>query len=99
RPPCSSALLRSSLFGGGLFSRRFLGRSSSGFGLGGLGSGALFGAFLGLGTRLALLGVAARGAGQEPGAVEEALDAIGRLRAHFEPMLGAVGVEGDALLV
>jgi hypothetical protein len=57
----------------------------------------LFGALLGLLAGLALLRVIAGGTLLDAGGVEEAGDAIGRLRTDRQPMLGAIGVEHDAL--
>src|SRR5690606_30937463 len=55
------------------------------------------GAFLGLFAGDTLVGVVARGALLNACGVEEARDAVARLGADAQPMLGAVGVELDAL--
>src|SRR5690606_21439753 len=76
-----------------LLGGRFLGRSLGGFlGLGGLG-GALLGTLLGLVARLALLRVVLRRALLDPRGIEEAGDAVGRLRADADPVARTVLVE------
>src|SRR3546814_6888675 len=79
----------------------FLGRSVGGgvcsfLGFGSLGSPG-FGAFHRLFTRLRLVRVVACGALHDAGGVEEAGNAIGRLRADAQPMLRAVAVQRHAL--
>src|SRR5690606_13014555 len=72
---------------------------SSGFGCcGGLG-GLFFSAFLGLVARFALLRVVAGFALHNAGGVEETQNAVGRLGANANPVLGALGVQNNALFV
>src|SRR3546814_16248167 len=61
--------------------------------------GPLLGALLGLLAGLGLVRVVARGALTHARRIEEARNAVGRLRAATEPMVRAIGVELDALLV
>src|SRR3546814_3793316 len=61
--------------------------------------GPLLGALLGLLAGLGLVRVVARGALTHARRIEEARNAVGRLRADTEPMVRAIGVELDALLV
>src|SRR5205085_6491000 len=75
-----------------------LGRLGSFLGLGGL-RGALLGALLGLLAGLTLLGVQLGGALLDAGDIEEAGNAVRRLRADAKPVAGAVPVELDALVV
>ena len=70
--------------------------SSAFSGSGGLGS-LFFGSFLGLVAGDTLVRVVAGLALDEAGSVEEALNAVGRLGAVRQPVLGAFGVEHDAV--
>src|SRR3546814_12551532 len=78
----------------------FLGRSVGGGACSFLGFGSLgspgFGAFHRLFTRLRLVRVVACGALHDAGGVDEAGNAIGRLRADAPPMLPAVAVQRPA---
>ena len=78
--------------GNGLFRRRIGGF----FRFGGL-LRTLFDALLGLLARLGLLRVVARGTLTDAGGIEEAQDAVRRLRADRQPMRDALGVELHAL--
>src|SRR5581483_4386695 len=74
----------------------YMGRAKSGSRLGLAARGFLCGgglALLALLLGLGLLGVVARRALGEPGRIEEARHAVGRLRTHAQPMLDALGVE------
>src|SRR3546814_2504632 len=91
-----------SLRGGRLFDRgRRGGRLGLGFGflLRLQLLGPLLGALLGLLAGLGLVRVVARGALTHARRIEEARNAVGRLRADTEPMVRAIGVELEALLV
>ena len=86
-----------SFFSSGFLDDRRLGGFGSGF-VRGINLGlALFGALLGLLAGDTLVRVAAGGALLDTGGVEEAGNAIGRLRADRQPMLGALGVDLDAV--
>src|SRR6185437_10749655 len=86
------------------FGRSLFRRLGGGSGLGGriagfLGLGGLFGVGLALLARHRLLGIAARLALGDAGLVEEAHDAVGRLRALLHPRLHLLEVELEALFL
>src|SRR3546814_302636 len=91
--------LSGSRLGDGFLGRRFLSGGLFSRGGGGFGflGGTLLGALLGLLAGLALLRVAAGRAFHQAGLIEEAKDAVRRLSADRQPMLGAISVDLHAL--
>ena len=88
------SFLGGSFFSGSFFSRSigsglgfFLGSLLGFFGFSDLG-GLFFGAFLGGFARFTLLGVVARCTLQDTGGIEEAMDAVRRLRTDGQPVAG-----------
>ncbi len=83
------------LLGSGFFGRSFLGGILGGFG-GSSGCDAGFSTLGCLGAGNSAFRVVAGFALEQACGIEETQHAVGRLGAHFEPMLGALSVQHDA---